>query len=137
MFVIAIDSIVYIENEETKKIVDQYIGEGLGECTDELEGNHMKFWCSAQAKDYGYILNNGNQAGKVKGFKVNAESEQKMTSKQRVKLIKGPVNNTDINYNRDCKIITKHMVKQRAFKFDKGMIRTISENEIDTLPYGY
>jgi len=37
------DSIVYIENEETKKIVAQYIGEGLGEWTDEFGGNHMKF----------------------------------------------------------------------------------------------
>jgi len=33
------DSIVYIENEQTKKIVDQYIGEGLGEWTDELGRN--------------------------------------------------------------------------------------------------
>ena len=38
------DSIVYIEKEKTMKIVDQYIGEGLGEWTDELGGNYMKFW---------------------------------------------------------------------------------------------
>jgi len=49
-------SIVYIENEQT---MDKYIGNGLGEWTDELGGNHMEFWCSAQAKDYGYILNSG------------------------------------------------------------------------------
>ena len=132
------DSIVYTENEQT---MDSYIGDGLGEWTDELGRNHMEFWCCAQAKDYGYILNNGKHAGKVEGFKVNAESEQKMTNEQRVKLIKGAVNNIDINYNRfdikNCEIITKHMVKEWAFKFDKRMIRTISENEIDTLPYGY
>ena len=29
------------------------------------------------------------------------------------------------------------MVKQWAFKFDKRMIRKISKNEVDTLPYGY
>jgi len=73
------DSIVYIENEQTKKIVDQ-----LGEWTDELGGNYMKFWCCAQSKDYGYILDNGKQAGKVKGFKVNAETEEKMTNEQRI-----------------------------------------------------
>jgi len=97
----------------------------------------MKFWCYAQSKDYGFILDNGKQAGKVKGFKMNAETEEKMTNKQRIKLIKGAVNNVDINYNlfdiKNCKIVTKHMVKQWAFKFDKRMIRTISENEIDTL----
>ena len=70
------DSVVYMENKETKSIVDKYIGDSLGEWTDELGGNHMEFWCSAQAKDYGYILNNGKQTGKIKGFKVNAESEQ-------------------------------------------------------------
>jgi len=31
----------------------------------------MDDWCCAQAKDYGYILNNGKHAGKVKGFRVN------------------------------------------------------------------
>jgi len=140
------DSIVYIENEETKKIVGRYIGEGLGEWTDELGGNHLKFWCCAQFKDYGYNLDNGKQAGKVKGFKVKAEIEEKMTNEHRVQLIKGAVNNVDINYNRfnitNCDIFTKHMVKQWAFKFDKISetdirYQQISENEIDTLPYGY
>ena len=135
------DSVVYIENEQTKAIVDQCIGDGLGEWTDELGGNHMEFWCCAQAKDYGYILDNGKQAGKVKGFRVNAETEEKMTNEQRIKLIKGAINHIDVNYNqftiKNCEIITKHMVKQWAFKFDKRMIRTLSEDEIDTLPYGY
>ena len=46
-------------------------------------------WCAAQAKDYGYLLNNGNSKGKVKGFKVTGETE-------------------DVNYNQfkieNCKI---------------------------------
>ena len=45
----------------------------MGEWTDELGGNHMDYWCCAQAKDYGYILNNG---------RVNAEAEQKMTNEE-------------------------------------------------------
>jgi len=110
------DSVVYVENEETKTLVQQYIGDGLGEWTDELGGASMDFWCCAQAKDYGYIQNNGKHVGKVKGFKVNAETEEKMTNEQRVKLIKGAINTVDINYNRfDIKnreIFTKHMPKQ-------------------------
>ena len=90
---------------------------------DELEGNHMDYWCCAQAKDYGYILNNGKQSGKVKGFKVNAEAEQKMTNEERIKLIRGAINHVNINYNRfdimHCEIVTKQMVKHWAFKFDK------------------
>ena len=135
------DSIVYIENDETKSIVNSCIGDGLGEWTDELGGNHMDFWCCAQAKDYGYILNNGKQAGKVKGFRVTAETEEKMTNEQRIQLIKGAIDHVDINYSqfniKMCEIITKSMVKQWAFKFDKRMIRQVSDNEINSLPYGF
>ena len=63
------------------------IGDSLRVWTDELGGNHMDFCCCAQAKDYGYILNNGKQAGKVKGFKVNAETEENMTNEKTIKLI--------------------------------------------------
>jgi hypothetical protein len=137
------DSIVYIENEETKTIVQECIGDGLGEWTDELGGDHMDFWCCAQAKDYGYVLNNGKQAGKVKGFRVNAETENKMTNEQRIQLIKGAIDHVDIEYDQfqiqNCKIVTKHLVKQWAFKFDKRMMpnKVGTDDEIDTLPYGY
>ena len=131
------DSIVYIENVN----IDQDIGDSLGEWTDELDQQHMIYWCCAQAKDYGYILDNKKSAGKVKGFRRTGEAEEKMTNEQRINLIKGAVDHIDVNYNRFdikyCKIATKHMVKQWAFKFDKRMVRKISEDEIDTFPYGY
>ena len=57
----------------------------------------MEFWCCAQAKDNGYILNNGKQAVKVKGFRVTAETENKMTNEQRIQLIKGAIDHVDIN----------------------------------------
>ena len=135
------DSVVYIENKETKETVDQYIGDGLGQWADELHGNHIDFWSCAQAKDYGYILDNGKYVGKIKGFKANADAESKLTFEQRKQLIMGTVNNINVNYNqftiKHCEITTKHMVKQWAFKYDKRMIRKIGEDEIDTLPYGY
>ena len=77
----------------------------------------------------------------MKGFRVNAEVEQKMTNEERVKLIKGAIYHVDISYNRfdimHCEIVTKQTVKLWAFRFDKRMIREKSEDEIDTLPYGY
>ena len=85
--------------------------------------------------------NNGKQAGKVKGFKVTGEAEEKMANEQRIKLIKGAIDRVDVNYNsfdiRNCEIVTKQMLKHWAFKYDKRMIREKSEDEIDTLPYGY
>ena len=90
---------------------------------------------------YGYILDNGKSECKVKGFKRTGEAEEKMTNEQRINLIKGVIDHVEVNYSRFninyCDIATKQMVKKWAFKFDKRMIRKISEDEIDTLPYGY
>ena len=64
-----------------------------------------------------------------------------MTNEQRIKLIKGAIDRVDVQYSqfniKHCEIATKQMVKKWAFKFDKRIIREISEDEIDTLPYGY
>jgi len=64
-----------------------------------------------------------------------------MTNEQRTKLIKGAIDAVNVNYKQfkieNCKIFTKNMIKQWAFKFDKRMIRKIGEDDIDTLPYGY
>ena len=118
------DSVVYIENEETKAIVSSSIGDGLGEWTDDLDKHHMVYWCCSQAKDYGYILDNGKSEGKVKGFKRTGEAEEKMTNDQRIKLIKGAIDHVDVTYSqfniKHCEIATEQMVKNWAFKFDES-----------------
>lgn len=81
------DSIIYNEDDNTRNIVDIYIGDSLGEWTDELNGNHITFFTSMAPKDYGYITSNGKQVSKTKGFRLNAESEDKMTVDMRCKLI--------------------------------------------------
>jgi len=64
-----------------------------------------------------------------------------MTNEQRKQLIKRAVNPRVINYDQfsinNCEIVTKQLVKQWAFKFDKRIMKQVSEDEIDTLPYGY
>jgi len=68
----------------------------------------------------------------VIGFRVTAETENKMTNEQRIQLITGAIDHVDINYHQFiiniCEIITKSMVKQRTFKLDARMIRHVSEN---------
>ena len=135
------DSIVYIENEETKQIVAPFLGDSLGQWTDELNGNNITYWNCAQPKDYGYILNNGEIKGKCKGFRVNAETEAKMTFEERTKLINGQVNSVNINYDqfmiKNTEIFTKHMVKQWNFKFDKRIVVKFNDDYIDSIPYGF
>ena len=106
------DSIIYIENEESKKIIDKYLGESLGQWTDELNGKSIDYWICCQAKGYGYIQSDGKEVGKVKGFRVNADAENKMTNKQRKALINKSID-VEINYQqskiKDCEIFTKNM----------------------------
>ena len=135
------DSIVYIEDETNKYIFEQYIGDSLGEWTDELDGKHIEFWACAQSKDYGYITNDGNYKGKVKGFRVTAETENKMSHQARVALIKGSIAHVDIAYTqftiKHSQIFTKHLLKQWGFQFNKRRIVRISDDDIYTLPYGF
>ena len=135
------DSVVYIENDSTKYIMEEYIGDSLGEWTDELKGKHIEFWACAQSKDYGYLLDDGSYKGKVKGFRVTAETEEKMNHQSRVNLIKRTIDNVDIKYNqfniKNSQIFTKSMIKQWNFQFNKRRIIMVNQDEIDTLPYGY
>jgi hypothetical protein len=135
------DSVVYIEDETNKYIFEKYIGDSLGEWTDELGGKYIEYWACAQSKDYGYILNDGECTGKVKGFRVTAETEEKMTHQARVDLIKGCIGNIDIAGGqfiiKNMQIYTKQMIKQWSFQFDKRRIVRVNDNEIYTLPYGF
>ena len=135
------DSVVYIEDETNKYIAEKYIGDSLGEWTDELGNKYIEFWACAQSKDYGYMLNDGTYKGKVKGYRLTAETEAKMTYQARVDLITGAISNIDINYSQfnieQSKIFTKQMIKQWSFQFDKRRIIQVNQDEIDTLPYGY
>jgi len=100
------DSIVYIENKTTKQIVEPFLGDSLGQWTDELNGGRITYWNCANPKDYGCVLDNGDVKGKCKGFRVNAETEEKMTFEERTKLINGELNSVNINYNQF--VIKKH-----------------------------
>ena len=146
------DSVFYNNSEETNGLIKSELGDVLGLWTDELEGKSIDYWCCAQAKDYGYIDNDGKCTGKVKGFRKNAETEEKMTFDSKTKLTMQSIDyytgetnvipeKVNINYNqfvlKNNTITTTPTVKQWAFKFDKRIIRKISDDLIDTFPYGY
>ena len=134
------DSIVYSEDKTNKYIFEQYIGDSLGEWTDELNGKYIKYWACAQSKDYGYITNDEKYKGKVKGFRVTAETEEKMNHEARINLIKQGLT-VDIKYNqftiKNSQIFTNELIKQWGFQFNKRRIIRVSDDDIHTLPYGY
>ena len=89
---------------------------------------------------------------KLKDLEKNAETEEKMTFDSKTKLTMQSIDyytgetnvipeKVNINYNqfvlKNNTITTTPTVKQWAFKFDKRIIRKISDDLIDTFPYGY
>ena len=102
---------------------------------------NIEFWACAQSKDYGYLKKDGKYVGKVKGYRVTVETEDKMNHQSRVDFIKGSIANVNINYTqftiKNSQIFTKDLVKQWGFQFDKRKIIKINDDEINTVPYGY
>jgi hypothetical protein len=86
------DSVVYLEDDETEKMMQEFIGNSLGQLTDECKGGYINYFAAMAPKDYGYILINQDGTStfksKVKGFKDDAEFENKMTIANREKFNK-------------------------------------------------
>ena len=78
---------------------------------------------------------------KSKGFGITAETENKMNFQNRVNLINGIIHNVSINYMQfkieNSQISTHNLTKDWSFQFDKRRIIRVSNDEIDTLPFGY
>jgi len=58
-----------------------------------------------------------------------------------IHLLKDAIDYVDITYSRfiitNCEIITINVVNQWAFKSGKRMLRSVSENTNNTVPFGY
>ena len=138
------DYVVYADDgSEACKEIDKLIGEALGCVQQELPKNtHMDLWLCNGPKDYGYLLSNGKEKGKCKGFKYNAMVEEYITNDSRQTLIRGECKHIKIKETRFVldkmnKITVKEIEKKWDYDFNKRMVNVINKNHIDTLPYGF
>ena len=66
----------YESNDDTDSIVNQCLGDSLGEWTDELGTNvTIDELLIMGPKNYGYELSDGTTKRKVKGFRVKLNAE--------------------------------------------------------------
>lgn len=140
------DKVVYFDTDSIKYIDDGYIktikiGSLLGDLT--LEYNIIET-VSTGPKSYSDKEPNNNTHTKVKGFTLNFENSQVINHNQMIKIVKGEIKErvlVDENkITRDTKnktIVNKYQEKVFKFEYDKRVIKTINEDNIDTLPYGY
>ena len=64
-----------------------------------------------------------------------------MNFQSRIDLISGAIHNIDVHYSqftiKNSHIYTQQLVKNWSFQFDKRRIIKISDDEIDSVPFGY
>ena len=134
------DSIIYIESQNGKVIET---GDMLGVLTDELDGETINnIFVSGGPKNYSYIYGNNKQKCVIKGFRLNHENSQILNHNNMIKMVKKEIKElTLVNENKitrqNKQIVNKYEEKVYSFGYDKRAIKYISENCLETYPYGY
>ena len=134
------DSIIYIESTNDNKIKT---GDMLGELTDELDGESINnTFVSGGPKNYSFIYGDNKQKYVIKGFTLNHENAQILNHENMIRMVKGEIKElTLVNENKitrqNKQIVNKYNEKVYSFGYDKRSIKYISEECIETYPYGY
>jgi hypothetical protein len=83
------DSVIYIADKKAERAVEPYLGNMLGQFSDELDGDKIKYWLALAPKDYCYKTEGKMYVSKVKGFRNDAEHERMTSRRNREELLKG------------------------------------------------
>ena len=86
------DSVIYHDDgSEACKKIKSKMGNNLGDLTDEIKtkynANYITEFVSIGPKDYSMKFDNGKTENKCKGFRLNAEVEEKNTMDKKIKLV--------------------------------------------------
>ena len=153
------DSIILIINQNNPQHYRPITGDYLGDLTNELwdkkkkEYRTIQEFASAGPKNYGYVLDDGKQECKVKGFSLNVEGSKQLnypilrnnviTEIQDPQFINGQVVRRKYPVKRSHKIVrnvqqlelkTIEETKNYQLVFDK---RVVDPGTFNTYPYGY
>ena len=142
------DSVVYYD---TDSII--YIDDGtntvetgcmLGEWTNELGQKHITCFSSNGPKSYGYVLNDGKEICKIKGFRLHHKNSKALNFESISKLVKNEIetvkiieNNVITRNTKTKEIVNKTLAKVFQFEYNKRVVKKINNDHIDTLPYGW
>lgn len=155
------DSIMLIVEPDNTEHYHPVTGDYLGELTNELydkkkkEYHHITEFASAGPKNYGYVLDNGKEECKVKGFSLNTEGSKQLNYQilrnnvlqeildPQVHPVTGQAVRRKYPVKRSHKIVrdiqrfqlkTVQETKNYQLVFDK---RVVEPNTFLTFPYGY
>ena len=134
------DSIIYIDSPNGNEIKT---GDMLGDLTDELDGESINnTFVSGGPKNYSFTYGDNKQKCVIKGFTLNHENSQILNHTNMIRMVKGEIKElTLVNENKitrqNKQIVNKYDEKVYNFGYDKRSIKYISEDCIETYPYGY
>ena len=153
------DSIILIIDQNNPQHYRPITGDYLGDLTNELwdkkkkEYRTIQEFASAGPKNYGYVLDDGKEECKVKGFSLNVEGSKQLnypilrnnviTEIQDPQFINGQVVRRKYPVKRSHKIVrnvqqlelkTIEETKNYQLVFDK---RVVDPDTFTTYPYGY
>ena len=153
------DSVILIIDENNPQHYQPVTGDYLGDLTNELwdkkkkEYRYIQEFSSAGPKNYGYVLDDGKEECKVKGFSLNVEGSKQLnypilrnnviTEIQDPQIINGQVVRRKYPVKRSHKIVrdvqqlqlkTIQETKNYQLVFDK---RVVDPDTFTTYPYGY
>ena len=132
------DSIIYVD-DGTKTVKT---GDMLGDITDELSGKEITNFVSTGPKSYSFKYGDNYEKSAIKGFTLNHENSSILNHDNMCKIVKKKIRElTIINENKitrkNREIVNEYCEKVFKFGYDKRVIRHISDNHTDSLPYGY
>ena len=114
----------------------------LGEMTDELSGKKIKQFVSTGPKSYSYKYGENKQKSAIKGFTLNHENNNLLNHDCLAKIVKKQIREiTIVNENKitrkNKEIVNEYNEKTFKLGYDKRVVKSVNEDCIETVPYGY
>ena len=142
------DSCIYHDDgSESCKKIESMMGKNLGDLTDEIvskhKANYITQFISVGPKDYSMKLDTDKIVSCCKGFRLNAEVEEKITMDKKIKIVTNEkesyetIGYTNIKIGKDHQLKTIEQIKSYDYMFDKRIAHYENENLIKSLPYGF
>ena len=131
------DSLIFIERNEKELFK---LGDNLGDFTPEEL--HIIEFAATAPKSYGYITNDGAIECKVKGFKLDHKTLKIVNYNTLKNQVMGGQNvsvpiTRFVNDRKNKIVKTVHLDRVQQITFDKRTIKFISNDNIDTVLFGY
>ena len=132
------DSIIYIDDGSNSIRT----GDMFGNLTDELSGDCTTEFVATGPKSYSFKYGNSKEKSAIKGFALNHKSKSILNHDSMCKIVRKELKDiTLVNKSKITRegkdIVNRYCEKVFKFGYDKRVIKQVSDDHIDTIPYSF